>query len=127
MTFIGFIQTEQLKDISYYKVTTAFTNQFKEKYSNMQITGASLGGGLAIITGAQARVPAVAISGLGAELSRNTLTPRISVDDINKYAFNFIPDRDYIARIGGRPRQNQEAQCNASYSNLFGCHSMWRR
>ena len=93
----------------------------------MRVTGASLGGGLAIITGAQARTPAVAISGLGAELSRNTLKPRISLDDINKYVFNFIPDRDYIARVGGRPRQHQEAQCSASSASLFGCHSMWRR
>ena len=127
VAFIGFIQTEQLEEVSYYKVTTAFANRFKETYNNMQVTGASLGGGLAIITGAQARVPAVAISGLGAELSRNTLKPPVSMDDIHKYVFNFIPDRDYIARIGGRPRQSQEAECTASYSNLFGCHSMWRR
>ncbi|MGK3735982.1 MAG: hypothetical protein ACI8RD_006541 [Bacillariaceae sp.] len=88
---------------------------------------ASLGGGIAIITGAQTGASAVAISGLGAELSRNTLDPPVSKQDINERAFNFIPDRDYIARVGGRPRQHQEAQCNASASNLFGCHSMWRR
>ena len=108
-------------------MTTAFVNQFKNTYDGIRVTGASLGGGLAIITGAQTGAPAVAISGLGAELSRNTVVPRITLDDINKYVFNFIPDRDYIARVGGRPRQHQEAQCNASRSNLFGCHSMWRR
>lgn len=124
--FIGFIQSSDLDNVSYYKVTTGFANKFKESYSRMRVTGASLGGGLAIITGAQARTPAVAISGLGAELSRNTLKPRISLDDINKYVFNFIPDRDYIARVGGRPRQHQEAQCSASSASLFGCHSMWR-
>ena len=125
--FIGIVQTEDLEKVSYYKVTTAFAKEFSTKYENIHVTGASLGGGLAVITGAQARVPAVAISGLGAELSRHTLKPPITIDDINKYVFNFIPDRDYIARVGGRPRQSQEAQCNASTSSLFGCHSMWRR
>ena len=108
-------------------MTTAFVNEFKDTYEGMRLTGASLGGGLAIITAAQTGAPAVAISGLGAELSRNTLVPRVTMDDINKYVFNFIPDRDYIARVGGRPRQHQEAECNATTSNLFGCHSMWRR
>jgi len=124
--FIGMIQTEDLDKVSYYKVTTAFAKEFSTKYESIHVTGASLGGGLAVITGAQARVPAVAISGLGAELSRHTLQPPITKDDINKYVYNFIPDRDYVARVGGRPRQSQEAQCNASFSNLFGCHSMWR-
>jgi len=124
--FIGLIQTEELENVSYYRVTTAFAKEFNEKYDSLQVTGASLGGGLAVITGAQARVPAVAISGLGAELARHTLTPPVTMDDINKYVYNFVPDRDYIARVGGRPRQSQEAQCSASTSNLFGCHSMWR-
>lgn len=124
--FIGFIQSDSLEKVSYYKVTTAFVNEFKDTYEGMRLTGASLGGGLAIITAAQTGAPAVAISGLGAELSRNTLVPRVTMDDINKYVFNFIPDRDYIARVGGRPRQHQEAECNATTSNLFGCHSMWR-
>lgn len=124
--FISMVQAEQLEEISYYRVTSAFVNKFKESYAGMRITGASLGGGLAIITGAQTRTSAVAISGLGAEFSRNTLSPPITKDDINKYVFNFIPDRDYIARIGGRPRQHQEAQCTAPMSSLAGCHSMWR-
>merc|ERR1712146_160444 len=59
-------------------------------------------------TGAQARVPAIAISGLGAELSRHTLNPPVTKEHINEWVFNWIPDRDYIARLGGRPRQHQE-------------------
>lgn len=124
--FLHFIEAEQLSDISYYKTTTAAVNNFRETYDLIRVTGASLGGGLAIITGAQAKVPSVAISGLGVELSRIAVQPQVTIDDINKYVFNFIPDRDYIARVGGRPRQHQEAQCTAPNSSPFGCHSMWR-
>jgi len=124
---VNFIQSDSVKKVSYYTVTTDFANEFRKQYDALRVTGASLGGGLAIITGAQARVPAIAISGLGAELSRHTLNPPVTKDQINEWVFNWIPDRDYIARLGGRPRQHQEAQCNAPTSNLFGCHSMWRR
>ncbi|OEU08431.1 hypothetical protein FRACYDRAFT_212694 [Fragilariopsis cylindrus CCMP1102] len=124
--FVSIIQSDSLKKVSYYTVTTDFVNSISDTYDSLRVTGASLGGGIAIITAAQTGVSAVAISGLGAELSRNTLDPPVSIQDINERVFNFIPDRDYIGRIGGRPRQHQEAQCNASVSNLFGCHSMWR-
>jgi len=125
--FMSFFQGELLKDISYYSVTRAFANDFSSTYDALHVTGASLGGGLAIITGAQARIPAIAISGLGAELSRKVIIPPVSNNDINMYTFNFIPDRDYVARVGGRPRNHQEAECTAPESNIMGCHSMWRR
>jgi len=124
--FISFIQSDQLDDIAYYKVTTEAVKNFKKSYDSIRVTGASLGGGLAIITGAQTKTPSIAISGLGVEFSRNAVKPPVTLDDINEYVFNFIPDRDYIARVGGRPRQHQEAHCHAETSNLFGCHSMWR-
>mmetsp|Transcript_14453 Transcript_14453/g.40241 ORF Transcript_14453/g.40241 Transcript_14453/m.40241 type:complete len:977 (+) Transcript_14453:144-3074(+) len=124
--FLSLIQSEKLSEIDYYRVTTAATKHFRQSHKKLRVTGASLGGGLAIITGAQAKTPSVAISGLGVEFSRNAVNPPVTMDDINKYVFNFIPDRDYIARVGGRPRQHQEAHCTASNSNFFGCHSMWR-
>lgn len=124
---LSYIQSDSIQKVSYYSVTTDFVNSIFDTYDNLRVTGASLGGGLAIITGAQTGAPSIAISGLGAEFSRHNLNPPVSKDDINERVFNFIPDRDYIARIGGRPRQHQEAQCSASGNNLFGCHSMWRR
>jgi len=126
VSFVNFIQSDSLQKVSYYSVTTDFVNSISSTYDGLRVTGASLGGGLAIITGAQTGAPSIAISGLGAELSRYSLNPPVSLEDINERVFNFIPDRDYIARLGGRPRQHQEAQCNASSSDLFGCHSMWR-
>lgn len=124
--FMGLVQAEELRDVDYYKVTTDFLEEYKEKYDALRVTGASLGGGLAIISGAQAKTPAVAISGLGAELNRDVVKPPVTMDDINKYVFNYIPDRDVIARVGGRPRQHQEAQCTAPTNSLLGCHSMFR-
>ena len=44
---------------------------------------ASLGGGLAIITGAQTDAYAVAISGPGATLSRMTYDPPVELDKLN--------------------------------------------
>ena len=131
VSLVDFIQNENIKRVSYYTVTSGFINDVLDGYggsnfTTLRVTGASLGGGLAIISGAQTGAPAVAISGLGAELSRHTLDPPVTMAQINENVFNFIPDRDYIARIGGRPRQHQEAQCQASTSSLFGCHSMWR-
>lgn len=132
VNFVDLIQSESLKKVSYYTVTTAFINDVLAgyggaSYDTLRVTGASLGGGLAIITGAQTGAAAVAISGLGCELSRHTLDPPVKLSQINERVFNLIPDRDIIARVGGRPRQHQEAQCTAPKSILFGCHSMWRR
>lgn len=124
--FLSFIQSASIKKVSYYTVTSDFVNSILDTYDGLRVTGASLGGGLAIITGAQTGAPSIAISGLGAEYARHSLNPPVSLEDINERVFNWIPDRDYIARLGGRPRQHQEAQCNATTSDLFGCHSMWR-
>jgi len=129
--FVNWVQTNTIKKVSYYRVTTAFVNDLfteygRDSYDTLRVTGASLGGGLAIITGAQTNAPAVAISGPNVELSRNTVTPPVTMDQINRNVFDFVPDRDYIVRLGGRARNAQEAECLAPNSNLFGCHSMWR-
>ena len=100
---MNFIQNDAIKRVSYYTVTSGFINDVLDGYGDsnfttLRITGASLGGGLAIISGAQTGAAAVAISGLGAELSRHTLNPPVTLAQINENVFNFIPDRDYIAR-----------------------------
>ena len=68
----------------------------------------------------------VAISGIGASLSRYSFDPPVELDKLNSHTFNFIPERDYIAMIGGRAQLYQNADCIAAKNNLFGCHSMWR-
>ena len=53
---INFVQSRKLKEVSYYQYTSRFINALYEgydgrKYKNLRVTGASLGGGLAILTG----------------------------------------------------------------------------
>ena len=104
------IESGPIASVSYYKITTQFVNDVLAGYgknvgkdfSNIHVTGASLGGGLAIITGAQTDAFTVAISGMGATLSRETFDPPLELEKLNAQTFNFIPERDYIARVGGR-------------------------
>lgn len=56
-------------------------------YSGVGVSGHSLGGGLSIITGAQAGVPAVALSGPNAMLSRLSFDPPISIEDLDSKTF----------------------------------------
>lgn len=65
-------------------------------------------------------------SGPNAVLARRIFDPPLSLDVLNNYVFNVIPDRDPIAAIGGRARLFQEISCSAQYNDFFGCHSMWR-
>jgi lipase ATG15 len=72
------------------QITTSFVQYIQnqpEKYAGVGITGHSLGGGLAIISGAQAGALAVALSGPNAMLSRKSFRPSLSVDSLNEYTF----------------------------------------
>ena len=69
------------------------------------------GGGLAIITGSQSKTNAVAISGPNAKLSRDSFYPPLSVDDLNTYTFNVIPNRDPIPMIDDVARLYQNIDC----------------
>jgi lipase ATG15 len=134
VTAVNWLEGENLKKVSYYRITTAFVNDLLENnysyggktFDTLRLTGASLGGGLAIITGAQTRANAVGISGLNGGLSRHTFDPPVSEEALNNRVFNVIPDRDIISRIGDRSRLFQEIQCRAPMNSLLGCHSMWR-
>jgi putative lipase involved disintegration of autophagic bodies len=58
-----------------------------EKYSGVAITGHSLGGGIAIISGAQTGTMAVALSGPNAILSRNTFEPPVTIEQLSQNTF----------------------------------------
>ena len=61
---------------------------------NLALCGMSNGiiaGGLSIITGAQTDIPAVAVSGPNAMLSRLSFEPPLSVEALNSKTFNIIP------------------------------------
>ena len=129
---VNSVESDNLKKVSYYTTTTRFVNDVLSGkygdgiYTSLRVTGASLGGGLAIITGAQTNTTTVAISGLNAMLSRRTFDPPLSEEALNTHVFNLIPDRDPIAHVDDPGRLYQRTDCRAPKNSFFGCHSMWR-
>ena len=88
------IESASIESVSFYKDTTAFVKWIlarPETYAGVGITGHSLGGGLSIITGAQTGVPAVALSGPNAMLSRRSFNPPISQEDLDSKTFVRVP------------------------------------
>ncbi len=92
----------------------------------------SLGGGLALITGAQAKVSAVGFSAPNAKLSRDTFVGKsqlplpVSLYDLNTYTFNVVPNRDPIPMIDDKANLYQHINCTASSNDFAGCHSIVR-
>jgi hypothetical protein len=50
----------------------------------------SLGGGLAMITGAQAGIPAVGVSGPNALISGRSFDPPVTPEQMNQFTFNIV-------------------------------------
>ena len=66
VTAVNVIESESLKKVSYYTAVARFCQDMLDfgYYDTLRLTGASLGGGTAIIAGAQTGVPTIAISGM---------------------------------------------------------------
>jgi lipase ATG15 len=122
---INTLQGESLERVSFYKATTAFVNDLKndDSYKHIQITGHSLGGGIAIITGAQSGIPAVAVSGPNARLSGSSFVPRVTHEQLDRYTFNIVPARDPVARFDDVANQFQRIRCNAEPNRFMDCHT----
>lgn len=63
---MGYIESKHLKDIQLNSQTTGLANYIRDDIGfngSLSITGHSLGGGISLITGAQANISAIAISG----------------------------------------------------------------
>jgi lipase ATG15 len=119
------IESSTLAKISFYRQTTKFVEylqQSTDMYSNYIITGHSLGGGLAMISGAQLQVPSIAISGVNTLISRETFDPPISEEDLDKYTLNIIPDRDLVPMIDDPAQNYQRINCSAPRNDPFNCH-----
>jgi lipase ATG15 len=117
--FINSVQSEELKEVSYYRYTSAFVMDLYagfggRKFTSLWTTGASLGGGLSILTGAITGASAVAISGLNAMYSRHTFDPPITAEQLNTRVFNTIPERDIIAHIDEPGMLVQHMQCRGA-------------
>ena len=97
VNWINTIQSESMKKISFYKLTTLFAEFMKKDsdFESVQVTGHSLGGGLSMITGAQAQIPAIGLSGPNALISGKSFNPPVSKEDMNKVCcIHFCLDRN---------------------------------
>lgn len=128
--FITMMESESIDRISFYKDTTRFVKFLKEQvpatYKGIGVTGHSLGGGLSIITGAQTKTPAVALSGPNAMLSRRSFDPIVTAEDLNTYTFNIIPQRDVVPMIDDVAQNFQTIRCLTSMTDVVGCHDSTR-
>jgi len=121
-------ESGSIDEISFYRDTTKFANdlQTSNDYAGVAVTGHSLGGGLSLITGAQAKIPAVALSGPNTVLTRRSLDPKVSRGDLDRYTFNIIPDRDVVPMIDIPAENYQNIRCNAGFTDVIGCHDTTR-
>ena len=122
------IESKSIDSVSFYRDTVKFTEWVKANstYSGTAITGHSLGGGLSIITGAITKTPAVALSGPNAMLTRNSLDPKVKAEDLDRYTFNIIPERDVVPMIDDTAQNYQSIRCEAGYTDVIGCHNSIR-
>jgi hypothetical protein len=130
VNIISWLESDSIQKISFYKETTAFAkfllNSTSPNYSNVQVCGHSLGGGLSIITGAQAGIPAIGLSGPNAVISRRSFEPPLNRDQLNTLTFNIIPDRDPVPMFDDRAMLYQNIKCRAADNNFVGCHDSTR-
>jgi lipase ATG15 len=127
---ISWLESSSIESVSFYMETTAFVRTLQQSgvYRSLQVTGHSLGGGLSIITGAQTGVPAVALSGPNAMISRKSFDPPVSVDALNTKTFNIVPERDPVPRFDDKAQLFQNIQCRAPYNGTFASDQIkWRK
>jgi lipase ATG15 len=82
--------------VSFYRDSTSFVQYLQNRTSEFRglaITGHSLGGGLAMISGAQTGTPAVAMSGPNAMLSKRSFIPEVTKEALDSKTFNVIPSK----------------------------------
>jgi lipase ATG15 len=122
------LQSKTVERVSCYRVTTGFALELKDDstLSSVHVTGHSLGGGLAIITGAQAAIPAVALSGPNAKISGKSFDPPVTEEQLNRYTFNIRPDRDIVSRFDDVANNFQNIRCEADANDFMGCHGFVR-
>jgi len=125
---ISIVESESIRRVSYYVETTDFVEWLQRSgtYAGIKVTGHSLGGGLAIITGAQTGNSGIAISGPNAMLSRKAFDPPITKEQLNTFTFNVVPDGDVVPMVGGIAQLFENVECTAPVQDLFGCHTSWR-
>merc|ERR1712232_178412 len=113
---------------TYYTATTEFVKKAKQKFDVLFLTRHSLGGGLAMISGAQTQTPAISLSGPNAKISGRSLNPSVTHEQLNRFTFNIQPDHDFVAYFDDVSDQHQKIRCTADANEyLLGkCHDQTR-
>mmetsp|Transcript_31902 Transcript_31902/g.77500 ORF Transcript_31902/g.77500 Transcript_31902/m.77500 type:complete len:1216 (+) Transcript_31902:130-3777(+) len=126
VTFINSFQSSLITQVSYYKTVTPFAEYVRSDpdYDGVILTGHSLGGGIAIISSAQSEIPAIAVSGPNAMLSRGSFSPPISKEALNRHTFNVVPDRDMVPRFDDLAQNYQRIRCLGPLNSPFSCHDV---
>ena len=97
-----------------------------------------------MITGAQAGIPAIGkwivsnvcpgplfdltsqklsgLSGPNALISGRSFSPPVTAEQLNKYTFNIMPNRDIVAMLDDPADQIQRLVCRSDLQASFGCH-----
>lgn len=128
---ISKIESRAMEDVSFYKETRRFVEIVKQRvdegvYKGVVVIGHSLGGGLSMINGAQENVKSFALSGPNVILTRKSLEPVVSRQELDTYTFNVIPERDLITMVDNPAKNNQRIRCRGDESNLAACHDAKR-
>eukprot|EP00522_Entomoneis_paludosa_P011926 CAMPEP_0172439516 /NCGR_PEP_ID=MMETSP1065-20121228/474_1 /TAXON_ID=265537 /ORGANISM="Amphiprora paludosa, Strain CCMP125" /LENGTH=969 /DNA_ID=CAMNT_0013188207 /DNA_START=79 /DNA_END=2988 /DNA_ORIENTATION=- len=126
---IGVLQSASLRKVAFYVSTSEFVEWLRDEkklFPMLRVTGHSLGGGLAMITGAQTQTPAIGLSGPNTIITRKTLSPPVTLENLNKYTFNIIPDRDPVPMIDDPAKNVQHIACLAPSNNFIDCHTSIR-
>jgi len=84
----------------------------------------SLGGGIALISGAQTGLTSIGISAPNALLSRHTFG--ITEQALKTHTFNVIPNRDPVPKIDDVSDLYQRIECRTEPNNFLGCHDSGR-
>jgi lipase ATG15 len=128
VNFVSSLESESISRVAFYRETTAFVNYLKEEteYTTVHVTGHSLGGGLALITGAQTNSSAVGLSAPNALLSRDTFDPPITKYQLDTLTFNIVPVRDVIPMFDDLANLYQNINCTAAANDFIGCHGSTR-
>lgn len=126
--FVSVLESANIGKVSYYKEISAFIAYIKETglANDVHITGHSLGGGLALISGAQTKISSIGLSAPNAMLSRETFVPPITPYDLNTYTFNIVPNRDVVPRVDDVADLFQRIECRSAANDFIGCHSASR-
>ena len=71
-------------------------------------------------------MPAVALSGPNAMLTRQSFDPKVSAEALDSKTFNIIPERDLVPMIDDVAQNYQSIRCEAGLVDFIECHGATR-